>query len=167
MRSHTEHLLPLEGHIGIEVYNSTCSKIGKGCSSVHWDNLLDEGQIMPASACDDTHRGRDIFMGWTMLKCPELTTAAVLESLRTGCFYASCGPVIRDLREKDGRLTLECSPATEVHFMCARSTGYALYADDGPPITSASFSANPSARYVRVEVVDAKGRRAWSNPVVL
>ena len=162
-----KHLLPLEGYTGIEVYNSTCSKIGKAISSVHWDNLLDEGLIVPASACDDTHRGRDIFMGWTMLRLPELTTEAVLESLRTGCFYASCGPVIHDLREEEGVLTLECSPAAEVHFMCARSTGRAFYADEGEPITSATFAANPSARYVRVEVVDAQGRRAWSNPFVL
>jgi len=162
-----KHLLPLEGYVGMEVYNATCTRIGKGISSVHWDNLLDEGRIMPASACDDTHKGRDIFMGWTMIKAPELTADAIMDALRTGSYYASCGPTIHDWRMVDGKVTLRCSPAKEVHFHCARSSGWSLYQDDGAPIEEAEFAPNMSRRYVRAEVVDADGNRAWTNPFVL
>ncbi len=162
-----EHLLPLEGHVGIEVYNATCSRIGKAFSSVHWDNLLDAGVVLPASACDDTHKGRDIFMGWTMIKARELTADAVLEALRTGCSYASCGPEIYDWRLVDGKAMLKCSPAKEVHFLCARSSGTALYQDGGEPITEAEFTPNASRKYVRAEVVDAAGNHAWTQPILL
>jgi len=161
------HLLPLEGHIGIEVYNATCSRIGKAYSSVHWDDLLAAGEFVPASACDDTHHGRDIFMGWTMVKCESLTVESVLNALRRGSYYATCGPTITDFRMVDGKVTLQCSPATEVHFLCARSSGTSVYADDGDPIVCAEFAPNLSRQYVRAEIVDARGRRAWTNPIAL
>lgn len=161
------HLLPLEGHIGIEVYNATCSRIGKAYSSVHWDDLLASGRTVPASACDDTHYGRDIFMGWTMLKCESLTVDSVLAALRAGCYYATCGPTIADFRLRDGKAVLKCSPAAEVHFLCARSSGTSVYADDDDPIVHAEYEPNLSRKYVRAEVVDYHGRRAWTNPIVL
>lgn len=161
------HLLPVRGHIGIEVYNATCTKNGKGFSSVHWDNLLNLGRIIPAIACDDAHRGRDIFMGWTMIKAERLTVEAVMEALRTGCYYASCGPTIEDLRLEGGKVVLRCSPVVEVHFITYLCYGRSLYADGGDPITRAEFVPKDNARFVRVEVVDRRGNRAWTNPLVL
>ena len=32
----------------MEVYNATCTKIGKGFSSVHWDDLLSSGKVVSA-----------------------------------------------------------------------------------------------------------------------
>ena len=161
------HLLGVRGQIAIEVYNATCTKWGKGFSSVHWDDFLEAGRIIPAVAVDDTHRGRDIFMGWTMIKAGSLTVPAVMEALRTGCYYSSCGPVIKDLRIEDGRVRLECSPVIEVHFVCHSCLGHSLYIDGGERITSAEFTLREGATFVRTEVVDERGRRAWTNPLVM
>ena len=160
----TNHLLPIEGAIGVEVFNGTCTKIGKGISSVHWDDLLDAGMILPAVAVDDTHRGRDIFMGWTMIKAKHLTIKSVMEALRTGCYYASCGPTIEDACIQDGKVMVKCSPAAEVHFIAQRSHGCSIYQDGGEPITYAELPMNEQRRYIRIEVVDQKGNRAWTNP---
>lgn len=159
------HLLPIQGAVAVEVYNATCTKIGKGLSSVHWDDMLDAGMILPAVAVDDAHRGRDIFMGWTMIKAESLDVDAVMGALRTGCFYASCGPVIEDARMVDGKLTVRCSPAVEINFIAQRSSGRSFFAD-GEPITSAEVAVPEAWRYVRVEIVDSQGRRAWTNPFV-
>ena len=161
------HLQAVQGYIGIEVFNSTCTRFGKGFSSVNWDGLLNAGRILPAIAVDDTHRGRDIFLGWTMVKAPELTVPAIMDALRKGCYYASCGPIIEDFRVTDGTVHVECSPATEVHFMCHSFKGTSLYVDDGEPITQADFTLKEGSKFVRVEVVDARGRRAWTNPLVV
>lgn len=167
------HLLEVRGYIGIEVYNATCTKIGKGISSVHWDDLLDTGKVVPAIASDDTHSGRDIFMGWTMIKARRLTVDAVMEAVRTGCYYSSCGPTIEDFRVDGGRVILSCSPVVEVHFMCRRANGKSIYAEGKNAITNAEFpcvSGNPpddGLGYVRVEIVDQSGRRAWTNPIFL
>ena len=159
-------LLPVQGQVAIEVYNATCTKHGKGFSSVHWDNLLDAGRLLPAIACDDTHRGRDIFMGWTMIRADELTATAVLEALRTGCSYASCGPIIENLRIEDGRVLVQCSPVVEVHFIAEFWHGHSQYAVDDERITSAGFTLREDTEFVRVEVVDDKGKHAWTNPLI-
>ncbi len=161
------HLLPLQGAFAVEVYNATCQKSGKGYSSVHWDDLLDAGRILPAVAVDDVHFGRDIFMGWTMIKAQELTTEAVMDALCAGCYYASCGPVIEDARIEDGKLKVKCSPAMEIHFLAQRACGEVFYADGGQLLTHAECPVNPAWTYVRIEVIDAQLRHAWTNPFIL
>ncbi|MFH1614902.1 MAG: CehA/McbA family metallohydrolase [Planctomycetota bacterium] len=160
-------MLAVQGYIGIEVFNATCTKIGKGFSGVHWDELLDAGRFVGGIACDDTHRGRDIFMGWTMIKTERLTTTAVMDALRSGAFYASCGPVIDDFRVQDNIASVRCTPAAEVHFICDRDRGFSYYTDGGEPITEAEFNLHETSKYVRVEVVDEKGNHAWTNPILL
>ena len=153
--------------IAIEVYNATCTRVGKGFSSVHWDDLLDAGIITPALAVDDTHFGRDIFMGWTMIKAIQLTLPAIMDALRKGAYYASCGPVIEDFRIIDDKVVLRCSPVAEVHFISQRNHGFCLYADDGDPITHAERELTDRLNYIRAEVIDKKGNHAWTNPLLL
>ena len=105
-------------------------------------------------------------MGWTMIKAEELTPVAVLEALRSGQFYASCGPVIDDFRIKDGTVSLACSPVVEVHFVAQFSHGRSHYAGDGETLTSAEFTLREGTQFVRAEIVDEKGHHAWTNPLV-
>ncbi len=159
-----QQILVLENILGVEVYNSTCTKIGKGDSTVIWDYLLDAGRVLPAVAVDDVHRGRDRFLGWTLIKAAERTTEAVMAALRQGAFYATCGPTIQDCRMVGGVLRLACSPAREIHFCCQQSRGLSIYQDEGEPLTAAEFAVPEQARYVRTMVVDSAGRRAWTQP---
>jgi len=160
------HLMPLQGAAAVEVFNTTCTKRGKGYSSVQWDDLLDSGWWLPAVAVDDTHADWDLFKGWTMFKLESLTPAAFLEALRTGSFYASCGPVIEDfsLSGDRAKVRLRSSPVTEIHLVAQRSCGRSFYAQPGETITEAEMELGPGVRYLRGEVVDREGRRAWTNP---
>ena len=160
-----EHLLALENVIGVEVYNATCGKIGKADSSMFWDYLLAAGRFLPAVAVDDVHRGRDIFMGWTMLRAASPAVADVMAALRAGSYYASCGPEFVDFRLVNGVAELRCSPVSEIHFMCRGACGNSLYADGGTGLTEARWPVPKGAGYVRVQVADTQGRRAWLNPV--
>lgn len=160
-------LLPFRDAIAVEVYNATCTKVGKAFSSVHWDDMLMREWEIPAVAVDDTHRGRDIFMGWTMLRMTERTPDAVLHALRTGAFYSSCGPEIHDFGVQDGKAWVQCSPASEIHFIASGPHGSSVYADDGPLLDQAEVPVHPHMRYVRAEVVGPDGQRAWTNPVFL
>ncbi len=106
-------------------------------------------------------------MGWTLLKMQSLSVESVMDALRAGCYYASSGPVIEDFRIQDGEIRVRCSPAVEIHFMAQRSHGFSLYTDGGDPVTDAAIPVRDAWKYVRVEVVDQQGRRAWTNPLVL
>jgi hypothetical protein len=51
-----EDLLILKGHIGVEIFNTSCwLEINKGHSLVHWDGLLRRGQNVWGLATDDSH----------------------------------------------------------------------------------------------------------------
>lgn len=155
-----------EGYIAIEVYNATCTKIGKGFSSVQWDDLLASGEIVSAVASDDTHEGRDIFMGWTMIKAQRLDADSIMEALRAGSFYASCGPTIEDCRIENNEVILRCSAVKEVHLIDRWANGHSFYADGKDDITETRFPIDENWKYVRVELVDRQGNRAWTNPFI-
>ena len=132
-------LRAVKGYIAIEVYNATCSKIGKGFSSVQWDDLLSSGEIVSAVASDDVHGGRDIFMGWTMIKAQRLDADSIMEALRASSFYASCGPTIEDCRIENNEIVLRCSAVKEVHFIGRWASGHSLYADGENDIMEVKF----------------------------
>jgi hypothetical protein len=74
-------LLPLTGHLGIEIYNTTCHRgIGRGESSVQYDELLARGQRPLALAVDDAHwHCPDDLGGWIMVKAEECTQEGILD----------------------------------------------------------------------------------------
>lgn len=161
------HLQSINGFIAIEVYNATCTKIGKGFGSVQWDDFLAEVGPIGAVAVDDTHRDRDIFMGWTWFKADRLTVDSIMDAFRLGRYYSSCGPVIEDFRIEDDRAILSCSPAREIHFISKRAAGKSIYCDGAELLTRAEHTVNSSLQYVRAEIVDAQGNHAWTNPIFL
>jgi hypothetical protein len=108
-----DDLLPLHGHIGIEVFNTGCwLEIQKGHSLVHWDGLLRRGPLLWGLATDDSHwKYPDYGGGWIMLRAEKLDEESVLAALRQGHFYASSGPQIHDIQIEGDQLTVRCSPA--------------------------------------------------------
>ena len=56
--------------LGIEVFNAGCElELGRGLSTVHWDELLDAGRSCYAIASDDSHHpGFDSDLAWTWVR---------------------------------------------------------------------------------------------------
>lgn len=169
-------LMPLEGCFAVEVYNDTCAGIGKSTSEVHWDDLLDRKGPILGIACDDAHgTEHDCFHGWVMVKSEELTREAILEALLKGCYYSTTGPEILDLdlveTERDGqparKVVVRTSPARSIVFKAQRYFGRRCLPPEGGLLEYAEYTLHGSERYVRVEVTDAEGRKAWTNPFFL
>ena len=165
---------------GIEVYNAGCElEIGRGLSTVHWDELLDSGRHCFALATDDSHHpGFDSDLAWTWVRS-EPTADGVLEALRTGRFYGTTGPRITEVSAGGGSVEVQCDPCRSVVVVFGVSSGAAVHAGrlgyryggeilattpDGL-ITAARLDLPETARYARVEVADAHGGRAWTNPI--
>lgn len=166
---------------GIEVFNGGCElEVGRGLSSVHWDELLEAGTRCFAIATDDLHKaGYDLNLGWTWLRAGERSREAVLTALRDGRFYSSTGPVVRSVELDGDELEVRCSPCRSVLLISGRTTGAAAHAgplpyanagrvlertDDGS-ITRARLELPSGSDHVRIEVVDHEGRKAWTNPL--
>jgi hypothetical protein len=156
----------VKGYIGIEVANGTCGY--KGISSVIWDDLLLAGYTISAVAGDDLHKSENIGKCWTMIKAKSLTREAILNALRSGCYYASTGPIIEDFRIENGIVKLKCSPVMEIHLVGPAANFNDVYAKENKPLTSLEFKREKPERfwYVRAEIVDANGKRAWTNPLI-
>jgi len=160
-------MLAVDGYIAMEVYNGSFHYIGKGYNSVQWDQLLNTGHIIPAIATDDLHNSAQIGQSWTMIKAKELTPEAIMDALRTGCCYASCGPTFDDFRVEAGMAAVKCSPVVEICFMGQNTFSHNTTANQNHPITSAKYKLPDKIRWVRAEIVDVNGRHAWTNPIII
>ncbi|HEX6972135.1 MAG TPA: CehA/McbA family metallohydrolase [Limnochordia bacterium] len=162
-----DDLVGVEGAVGIEIYNATCEYLnGKGTSVVHWDSLLRRGRSAWGFAADDAHWNRpDAGRAWVMVKAPALTPEAILNALAQGHFYSSTGPTLEDVEIAGDRIRVRCSPVDRVAFIGPGTRGRVVTGADGP-ITEAEVRLTGREAYLRVEAIDADGRRAWTNPLV-
>lgn len=165
-----EEMSEVRGYIAVEVFNAVCHlRWNKGNGSVHWDQLLNKGQMLPAVASDDVHKTAEINRGWTMIKAASLDTAAILKALESGSAYSSCGPVIEDCRIEGGAIRIATSPVKQVNFYFdGAAGGYLVQAEADKTLTEAQWMFGRErrrCRWIRVEVVDRDGNSAWTNPL--
>jgi len=167
-----DDLTNLSGHLGIEIFNSTCYfSIAKGHSVVHWDDLLCKGKLTWGIAVDDAHqhfnnhRPIDICAAWIMAKMPELTESNVMHAIKSGYFYSSNGPVIHDISIQDGKISVSTSEVKIINFIANAHNGESFAAKDTGSITGAEYQIRGGERYIRIECFDKNGRTAWSNPI--
>ena len=99
-----------------------------------------------------------------MVKAEVLTIESIMESLRTGAFYSTMGPEIVDMALEDSEITVKCSPAQSIVFKAECSRGRRIVPADSELLTEATYSVPNGAKYVRVEITDETGKKAWSNP---
>jgi hypothetical protein len=178
----TEQWWDCPGLLGIEVWNTGCElELGRGDSSLHWDEALEHGRSLQALATDDSHHpGYDSGFAWTWVRAAERSRDAVLAALRAGDFYGSTGPEIRAVEVSDAEVVVRCSPAASVTLYCGRTQGARANAgrlgypnlsrvlertDDGAVTAVALQRPWDGGRYGRVEVRAADGTKAWTNPL--
>ena len=92
---------------------------------------------------------------------------AILGAIRKGHFYATQGPAIRSLRVKGGMVHLSCSPVRKIVWHAEGPHGCAIELKRGER-SRARFPLQRlvgRSKYLRLEIVDARGRKAWSNPI--
>lgn len=159
----------VEAAHAVEVYNETCAMDNdRGESWYVADLLLSEGRRLTAFGADDTHLKDDrpdAFGAWVWVRAERLEPDALLEALKTGAYYTSQGPLIHDIQIEDRELAIQCSPVSSIFVTGAgRKTRHA----HGHRLTEWRCSLEPFlGSYCRVTVVDAAGKRAWSNPIWL
>jgi hypothetical protein len=160
-------LSDLQGHLGLEVYNtSTYVMDGRGFSNAHWDQLLDQGTCTWGFAVDDSHwKISDAGGGWIEVNATKLERESILRALREGRFYSTSGPRIEEFTINEGVATLRCSPVKAISFLCRNGKGFKYRPVSEELLTGGEHRLSGGEGYLRVECIDAEGRCAWSNPV--
>lgn len=156
--------------MAVEVYNHISElRVGRGGGAYFLDQLLVSGRRINAIAADDAHffnpenRMSDAFGGWVMVKAEENTPEALLAALKAGHNYSTQGPDILDIRIEGEELVVESSAVAQITLAGHHSTSAQVWGRDlrQARLPLAQFKGG----WGRVVLVDAAGRKAWSNPI--
>ena len=164
----TRYFDKLEGNFAFEIWNSGCAIEDDmdTDNGAYWDELLGMGKKLFAVATDDGHAMYQHCKGWVMVNA-ENNVKAILEALKIGAFYSSCGPEIKDFYVDDeGVAHIEVSECEKIIFQCDKHPSKKFTAKE-TPIVSAELNLKNDFEYVRVTVVDKDGNKAWTNPIFL
>ncbi|MDD3243502.1 MAG: CehA/McbA family metallohydrolase [Eubacteriales bacterium] len=160
----------LEGLCGCEIMNTVSGppfEIRRADASNFVDLAYTAGRYWSVFGNDDAHFYQgDQCRTWCMVNAREKTREGILEALRCGQFYATQGPHFTQIEISGGKLRVECEqPVSQASFY-----SNALWARDFHQErrdTAFEYEIKPQERFIRVEVTDSDGKRAWSGAVVL
>ena len=164
----TRYFDRLKGNFAFEIWNSGCAIENDmdTDNGSYWDELLGMGNKLFAVATDDGHAMYQHCKGWVMVNS-ENNVKDILEALKNGAFYSSCGPVIKDFYVDDeGKAHVETSECEKIIFQCDKHPSKMITAE-GEPLVNAQVDLRDDYDYIRVTVVDKEGRKAWTNPIFI
>jgi hypothetical protein len=170
-----EVMSKIEGVSNMEVANGfEMIQDGYGDSSACYELELRRGRHAAPFATDDSHTasapgvpGYEYFRGFTVIKAKELTYEALISALDSGDYYASTGPILKNLRIEDGILYVECSAVSGVYVHGELYSHRAALIKGDDCIEYAELNVEKileGSKYLFVQIVDREGKRAWSAP---
>lgn len=156
----------IEAAHAVEVYNHGCAT---GCDrpdGFHTlDLLLSEGRKLDLVATDDAHFTEpDHFGGWVMVKAEANEPELLVDALKRGEFYSSQGPELRHVEVTKKSVVVESSSVASVIVQGHGSAATAIHGNSMTR-TEVPLGRFYNSDWVRVSVIDAAGKRAWSNPM--
>jgi hypothetical protein len=158
---------------GVEVYNDICGFLnGKAWSSYHWDRMLEADPLVLGLSADDAHLNGDepLDRGWIMVHA-EPSKNSILDAIRRGDFYSTQGPRFHSIHVEDDRIRVSTDPVRIVRLAGGRKPyagwGARVWQGTGAPVTEAEFIVTQEHDYLRVEIEDEYGRRAWTNSLMV
>lgn len=166
-RMYYEDLYKFSGFSAVEVLNYGCKVMNDtGYAQSYWDDMLRKGIKVNAIASDDGHRKNqtDHYGGFVMVKAENKDAESIINSLKSGNYFSSEAPLFKDIYFENGFVNVECSPCREINFIAFESFGLQV-SSESPTLNFAQYKINGLEKYVRIELVDNRGLKAWSNPI--
>lgn len=162
-------VLPLKGISATEIYNSV-SGLPMNCrpdSSLFSDMLSARGMFIPTVAADDSHPYTfEAAKSYIVVFAEKLERENIVNAVKNGDFYASQGPDFLSVKIEDDTLIVDCSPVS-----CAVFYDNLPWNDvrsiTGENIKHFERKLLDAETFIRVELIDARGDRAWLPPIDL
>jgi len=158
------------GFDGVEVYNHVCRWLnGKSDGGPYWSAMLDRRADTLAFAVDDAHLRPEHpgwNGGWIMVNAAEPSREVLAGAIRAGNFYSTCGPAFHSIEADAAGVRVATSPVAFVRLVGPGHLGQRIGSFTGELVTEAAFEVPADWAWSYVEIEDAQGRRAWTNPLV-
>ncbi|NIA22269.1 MAG: hypothetical protein GWP05_09980, partial [Anaerolineaceae bacterium] len=160
------------GFHGVEVYNHVCRWLsGKSDGTMHWNKMLERCPDTLGFAADDAHI-RDEHPGWNggwiMVGVRERSAEAIMAAIRSGNFYSTTGPEFEAIELNGNSVSVRTSPIRFARLVGAAWDGRRVGSfEEGKLIAEATFELPEDWPYAYIEIEDAQGRRAWTNPLLV
>lgn len=165
-----QDMAALRGLSGAEVMNSVSQTPFNGDradSAVLLDITATLGSLLPFMAADDSHFYRgEACTNYICVNAESLTAAAILKAIGEKRFFASQGPRFKQIEIEDHVMRVWCTP-------CERAVFYsqALWRNERVQNCSGAeyfeYAIGENEKFIRCEIIDSQGRKAWSSPVDL
>jgi hypothetical protein len=158
----------------VEIYNHVAAWLnGKSLALPYWDDTLRYRDDLFGISADDAHllpQHPGWNGGWIMVQADGLTTSSILKALRAGTFYATTGPSFYRIQTEGNKITCHTSLIKQAWLVGEGYFGARSVAADGSLFSDFSFTIEAGTQlarssYVRLEIEDAQGKRAWTNPL--
>ena len=165
-----EQMKKLRNLSAVEIYNSVSDahQSSRPYAGHFVDTCANQGIILPLVAADDTHYydEGDCTKSFIMLECKkDATDDEILSAIKQGKFYSSQGPEIHIMRDRED-IVVNCSPADRISLFSNMVWGED-YCIRGNGVTQMRHKINPQEKFIRAEVTDKNGNKAWSNIIKL
>ncbi len=155
------------GFDGVEVYNHVCHWLnGKGDARAYWNAMLQRTPGVLGLAVDDAHVRPEHpgwNGGWVVVNVPTRSRQAILQAIREGSFYSSCGPEFHTIEYDGTHVRFESSPVRFARLVGPAHWGKRTGSFDGDCLDQGAFEVPADWSYTYLEIEDAQGRRAWTN----
>ncbi len=166
-RNSAVELLDIEGFDAIEIFNSEIGygEGGDGYCGVLSDMLSGFGVSHGLVASNGINCYEDEeYICSLMVEATDMDSEHILRAIRQGRFYSTEGPEIHIERRGADKVRVVCSPALKIEFFSdmGQTSGKIV---DGKNLIEAEYVVKDGERFVRAEVTDENGLRAWSNIV--
>lgn len=171
--------LATKGLVLLEIANESigCNNAGDAThpsTEAMWDDALTRGARVWGVASDDAHhyddaavvraKGKAAYvgdLGWIMVRASK-DPASIRMAITRGNFYSTNGVVLARLETSTNEIFVEAAGGGSHRFELIGEGGKTLATAEG---ASARFSLDKAGPWARAVVTDARGKKAWIQPV--
>ena len=152
-----------DGFNAVEVFNNSAENLGYQSTATYaYDDILRSGKRVFPVAADDVHGMDDCFGGFVMIQANELKYEIIAEALFKGDFYASTGPLFKEVYIEDSKLHISTSQVSSISLTSDVRVAACARATEGESISEAIFQLNSEFKYFRITIKDAHGNYAYT-----
>lgn len=158
--------MKLTGLAGAEVYNTMSGLPWNGSradASLYFDLWASWGKMVRCIASDDSHGySGEQTKSYIMVHADDCTASGLHRSLCDGHFYASQGPRFESVSTDGKTVKVDCSSVKYIVFYSNTVWCKDRIADGSEG--HASYTVKDTDKFVRIEIIDGQGRKAWYSP---